>query len=675
MNVLSLFDGMSCGRIALKRAGIPVEKYFSSEVDKHAIKVANYHNPQDEEYRLGDVSHIDGTQLPKIDLLIGGSPCFVAGTKVITENAYKNIEDVQVGDEVLTHNNRFRKVIRVGGDSNKELYEVKAQGIKPTKVTGNHPYYVRTRYREHCSDTRRSVRKFTDPKWKSVDELTTDDFIGIPILNTSENPRNLTHEDCWLLGRYIADGHYRKDKRKGRKNSYQYQVIYSIGNTKLEEFGNNVKRPYSCYPHSQSVHRCVISSMELVNLIIDLGIGKGAINKTIPMELLNLPKDLLKRIVDGYISGDGHYEVKSDSYKASSISEELIMNLSIAIGKVYGTNTTYHINDRSGVTVIEGRTVNQKTEYICGFRTTMRKQSNAILIDDIIWQPIRSVEELDEKSYVYNMEVDGDNSYTANNAIVHNCTSFSFSGTRKGMVTKDDVEITTLDQYLELKDQGFEFKGQSYLFWEYMRLLNETTPKYFLLENVKMSNKWQDVLSNAIGCEPIVINSSLVSAQNRVRLYWTNIPNVDQPEDTSAKLLDILDNEDMINPSAIRGRRLNKATIVGRRLNDEGKREDSDTRIPITQCLEVRGKNQDKSNCLTTVAKDNVLTTMPIGRHPDAFKNELSFRYYTTPELCRLQTVPDNYFNDVTSNNQARKMLGNGWTVDVIAHIFKHIER
>ena len=77
-----------------------------------------------------------------------------------------------------------------------------------------------------------------------------------------------------------------------------------------------------------------------------------------------------------------------------------------------------------------------------------------------------------------------------------------------------------------------------------------------------------------------------------------------------------------------------------------------------------------KSNCLTTVAKDNVLTTMPIGRHPDAFKNNLPFRYYTIKEYCRLQTVPENYFDGVASENQIRKMIGNGWTVDVIAHIF-----
>jgi DNA (cytosine-5)-methyltransferase 3A len=230
--------------------------------------------------------------------------------------------------------------------------------------------------------------------------------------------------------------------------------------------------------------------------------------------------------------------------------------------------------------------------------------------------------------------------------------------------------------------QGFSFSGKglnfedprSKLFFEFVRLVKETNPRYFLLENVKMKKEYEQVITDYLGVEPIQINSSLVSAQNRVRLYWTNIPNIQQPEDRGIGLLDILEDDEKINPGAIRGRQLNKATILGRRLNEEGKREDYNMSIPITQCLEVRATNTNKSNCLTTVAKDNVLTTMPIGRHPDAFNKKLPFRYYTSKEYCRLQTVPDDYFDGVASENQIRKMIGNGWTVDVIAHIFKNME-
>lgn len=251
-----------------------------------------------------------------------------------------------------------------------------------------------------------------------------------------------------------------------------------------------------------------------------------------------------------------------------------------------------------------------------------------------------------------------------------------------GDVTKIEFIASKIDLLIGGSPcQGFSFAGKqlnfddprSKLFFEFVRLKNELQPKYFLLENVVMKKEYEDVITQYLGVEPIKINSSLVSAQNRVRLYWTNIPNVKEPEDRNISLSDILEDDSIINPGAIRGRRLNKATIIGRRLNPDGKRKDYDKDIPITQCLEVRATNTNKSNCLTTVDKDNVLTTMPIGRHPNAFKDKLPFRYYTLKEYERLQTIPENY-TSVVSTSQAKKMIGNAWTVDVIAHIFSYMK-
>lgn len=228
--------------------------------------------------------------------------------------------------------------------------------------------------------------------------------------------------------------------------------------------------------------------------------------------------------------------------------------------------------------------------------------------------------------------------------------------------------------------QGFSFAGKglnfndprSKLFFEYVRALKEVKPRYFLLENVVMKQEWQDVISEYLGVKPILINSALVSAQNRQRLYWTNISNVEQPLDKGIKLSDILEDIEFENLGVIRECKLNKAAIVGRRLNDNGHREDYNKEIPITQCLEVRKTNIDKSNCITTVDKDNVLTPLSYGRYPNAFKDNLPFRYYTTTEYCRLQTLSDDYVNMIPES-AGRKALGNGWTVDVIAHIFSFL--
>ena len=87
---------------------------------------------------------------------------------------------------------------------------------------------------------------------------------------------------------------------------------------------------------------------------------------------------------------------------------------------------------------------------------------------------------------------------------------------------------------------GSGFDGKSKLFWEFVRILNEVKPKYFLLENVVMKKEFEDVITQHMGVEPILINSNLVSAQNRKRLYWTNIPNIEQPEDKNIKMSDII---------------------------------------------------------------------------------------------------------------------------------------
>jgi hypothetical protein len=148
------------------------------------------------------------------------------------------------------------------------------------------------------------------------------------------------------------------------------------------------------------------------------------------------------------------------------------------------------------------------------------------------------------------------------------------------------------------------------------------------------------------------------------------------PKDKHISLDDILEHDKGWNPGAIRGRYI--GTIVGRRIGEDGYRKDCDMGIKITQCLEIRkDKNTTpikKSNCLTTVMKDNVISSLPPGRYPNAFDIKDKFRYLTPVEMCRLQTLPDDYLDGIAPNT-AMSLAGNGWTVDVIAHLLRSIER
>lgn len=234
------------------------------------------------------------------------------------------------------------------------------------------------------------------------------------------------------------------------------------------------------------------------------------------------------------------------------------------------------------------------------------------------------------------------------------CQSFSFAGKQAGMATTENIEITDMDQYLDLKIMGFEFTGQSYLFWEYMRILTEVR-KYnpdvkFLLENVVMSKKWEAVLTNAIGVEPVMINSNLVSAQNRKRLYWTNIEGVTVPEDEGVFLGDIL--EDNVPEKYYISEILCGVKKIQAKERGRGEK---------AKCLTAtmhKGPRNDGCTIVRDYKGQAVITDR--------------LRRLTPTECARLQTVPD-WYEWIVSDTQIYRMCGNGWTVRVIEHILKNL--
>ena len=264
--------------------------------------------------------------------------------------------------------------------------------------------------------------------------------------------------------------------------------------------------------------------------------------------------------------------------------------------------------------------------------------------------------------------------------------------------------------------QGFSFAGKqlnfddprSALFFEFVRLLKECKPKYFLLENVRMKKEYQNIISEHLGVEPIMINSALVSAQNRVRLYWTNIPNITQPKDRGIKLIDIFEPvvdekyylsdakiDRVLNSQRGKGYFYNTNTHdkIGTLIAGYHKEPTDGCYLSIEKiykepyyvryekedgCIGYVGKQpkqatrvystKDKSQCITALGGGQGGKT---GLYE--IPNTKTCRKLTPTECEKLQTVPDGYTESV-SNTQRYKMLGNGWTVEVIKHIFKNME-
>ena len=208
---------------------------------------------------------------------------------------------------------------------------------------------------------------------------------------------------------------------------------------------------------------------------------------------------------------------------------------------------------------------------------------------------------------------------------------------------------------------------RSKLFFEFVRILKEVKPKYFLLENVKMKKEWQDIISRELWVEPIEINSSLVSAQSRRRLYWTNIPNVTQPQDKWILLKDILQEnvDEEYNFSKERMSwlvdvvdgevRIKQATKKGYIVAEEW------------DGISLSFPNSTTRRWRVVKWKANTLVTQW-----DSYVYDKVIRKLTPIEYERLQTLPDNY-TEWVSDTQRYKILGNGRTVDVIAHIFKNL--
>lgn len=282
--------------------------------------------------------------------------------------------------------------------------------------------------------------------------------------------------------------------------------------------------------------------------------------------------------------------------------------------------------------------------------------------------------------------------------------------------------------------QGFSIAGKqlnfnderSALFFEYIRLLRELKPKYFLLENVKMKKEYKDIITEHLGVNPIEINSSLVSAQNRRRLYWTNIPNISLPKDKGILLKDIIeygivdrDKSFCIDSNYHKGGNIKNYFEKSRRqlifcenyvqwdTNNKG-HNSHDQRANYLDCKSGTLRGKQHAKCIYSLTetrteeakkirsehfkktgkdfsprrfkelvprkdeKSNCLTATFSTKEHIIIDEKYTIRKLTPIECERLQTIPGNYTEGV-SNTQRYKMIGNGWTVDIIAHLFRNL--
>ena len=535
INVLSLFDGMSCGRIALERAGIKVDNYFASEIDKHAIKVTQHNYPNT--IQIGDVTKVKVKSLRLSEIY-----SYICN---YDSNLQSNISEWEV---LYWLNKNFTFSAKIGTQKPNERQEVSESSIIQ-------------RIEEVWFSNREmgSVRKFGDDtrsgsNGKENDIRTPQQLQCSEWRYDNDIYRRYKEENIGIAIRETQNG----DSEK--KNFGNIKETFFKGKESENYFGENEK--------SNVEEGC---SGELLERE-----GEDRFSRTVKEEKRN-----------------GRAE--KNSFIDEIVRELCVWNETDGIAQDYWNILRLHKEEQ--VTVVE---------YEGGYHIFKGK------IDLCIGGSP--------------------------------CQSFSFAGKQKGMITKCNIEITTLEQYLDLKNKDFEFQGQSFLFWEYVRLLKEVKPKYFMLENVRMSEKWRNIISEIIGFEPIYINSNLVSIQNRPRLYWTNIPDLQLPVDEKLSFQDIKEDAPLRKVG----------NWVFKKWGDK---------IKLNQ---LKTLNTNKLNCLTTSKTHSFMY----------YTNEdkTMYRNLTLNEAKIAQTIPSSYDISIVPEGKAFHMIGNGWTVEIIKHIFKNIK-
>lgn len=385
-----------------------------------------------------------------------------------------------------------------------EYYNLKIQGCLPFNVTPNHPFYVRRMNRHN----KYGKRTFEQPKWVEVKDLSIiknssraileQDYIGFPIIQEEKIPywkgveyihniygkkqikrtRNnidLASKDFWyFVGRYIGDGWQRYDRK---------QTILCCGKTEKDELENLIRNANLSYILSEekTTYRATISNIEIYEYLKQF--GKGAKYKHLTKDIFELPIELLKSFIDGYLSADGYYDNSNNTYHICSISRELILGIQQCIAKCYHQPTT--ITTKINKNKIENREVNTNIAYNLSFRKEKCNQQHFIYEDGYLWIPFRKKELIREQLQVFNISVENDESYTVYNLACHNCSTFSMAGQRedawgKEKKFREGQKMQTLDDLL----------------FVFIDTVKKLKPKVAILENVEgltLGNAWKYV--------------------------------------------------------------------------------------------------------------------------------------------------------------------------------------
>lgn len=414
-----------------------------SEIDPYASSVYRYHFPDHPEY--GDITKIDAAALPDFDLLVGGFPCFTAGTLVLTYDGWRPIESLEVGTLVLTHKGRWRPVTAVMRKDADATVVVHGHGFPDIHTTPEHPFYVRKQGRIWNNDKRQYDRTFAEPEWVDAGQLSSEYRAGQVLPDVLPDDRST--DFWWVVGRYLADGWRTVSNGKGR-------VVICANKNERAYVRERIERVYAtCGSDERTVTKFHITRREFYDFLEPF--GTGANGKGLPGWVYHLPVECAEALLDGYLTGDGCR--LTHGWRATTVSRSLALSIGLLAQRARGIVASIYEAEVPPTTVIEGRTVRQQKQY----QIVVADHNRSAIVDGAYgWKRIVRTT-AGPGAEVFNISVEEDESYVADGAIVHNCQSHSVAGKR--LAFDDD-------------------RGQ--LFFDVLRILAAKKPEWFILENV-----------------------------------------------------------------------------------------------------------------------------------------------------------------------------------------------
>tara|TARA_B100000902_G_C27310367_1_gene918042 strand:+ start:86 stop:2626 length:2541 start_codon:yes stop_codon:yes gene_type:complete len=491
------FIDLCCGIGGFHQAlsNLGMKCVLASDIDKECQ--LNY----EENYQLkpkGDLTKIKIKDIPDFNVLCAGFPCFISGTKVLTNNGYKNIEDVNLKETLMTHTGKFQKIINLQRKNyNGVLYNITAKYHPSFKCTDEHPFYTREKTQKWNKELQKYEYLFKNPEWKKVCHLTHNDYFGMKINEKNIIPEfsfdkninqyktdviniKLDNPDMWfMMGYFIGDGWIEETTKSDGNCINKIRFAINIKNEKyvLQRINNILQITDKKCPSGKSCNKYGCSDFLWFNIFKKF--GKYAHGKLIPEWVQDAPKEYIQEFINGYHTADGCI-TKNDCYEMTTVSYNLafgIQRLYLKLGHLFSIRKDI----RPKTTVIEGRTVNQRDTYhIRGYIKETVKKFSSFIDNGYVWYaPFKIEKSVVENEPVYNFEVENDNSYVIENIICHNCQPFSKSGQQK----------------------GFEDERGN-IFFDICKIIKHHKPEYLILENVRnlsshdKGNTWKTIKSN-----------------------------------------------------------------------------------------------------------------------------------------------------------------------------------